>query len=183
MRWKSVIKRDVESETTATRTDRLSPADYPLGTLESRARARALVESFRLKNVIKPEEGDVFIQLDATPKDVSFYRKTAINPNHSSSKRVPGVPWFWFRFPEGFDPESVPEAEAPATMDHLSDEALRAIITIEKRKPADRHLTISAGKTDRSTQITSRRATQVEETNRLYSDWLARLPHEVSERR
>jgi hypothetical protein len=36
--------------------------------------------------------------------------------------------WFKFHFPEGFDPDSVPESTPPLTFENASDDLLRDVI-------------------------------------------------------
>lgn len=111
MRSKLVTQQDVETAAPATHGP--SPADFPVGSVESRAAARAMAMTLDSKNA--PQEGDVFIDLDATPEDVSLFRAfVAGYAPRESSKRIPGVPVFWFKFPDGFNPDSLVGEGGPA---------------------------------------------------------------------
>ena len=139
------------------------PADFPLGSVESRAAARAMVQQLA-KEV--PQEGDILLDLDASPGSVAIHRalgEPQSNTPAGGGKRIPGVPLIWNRFPEGFDPDSVPESDPPATMDDIPLDVLLYIVRLENKPPAERYVKISGGAVVKSAQIVSATPTDSQE--------------------
>lgn len=83
------------------------PADFSLGSVESRAAARALVQ----KLYDGPRAGDLLVDLTWLPisraneiyRTVSEQRKTG----DGSPQYIPGLPRIFVTWPAGFDPNSI----------------------------------------------------------------------------
>ena len=106
------------------------PGDFPLGSVESRAAARAIVDQRAQSD--GPQPGEVVVDLGflATERAVEIYRLIRSIRELRRPDRIPGQPmiWFKFTFPEGFDPDSVLENTPPLTFENASDDLLRDVI-------------------------------------------------------
>ena len=106
----------------------LKPADFPLGSVESRAAARAIVQRFTEQE--GPQPGDLFIDLTfLTPERAAeihrLYR--SLGESTGTPKQIPGLPRMWLRFPE-FHPDSVPDNVPPLTVENAPEDLLWDVI-------------------------------------------------------
>jgi hypothetical protein len=106
------------------------PADFPIGSIESRAAARAALAQFVPDG---PRPGDIVVNLTwlTIPRAKEIYRSASLGeklPEH-----VPDTPRIWINFPPGFKPESnlkaKPSTEPSRVVEYLSDDFLEAVIS------------------------------------------------------
>ena len=109
------------------------PGDFVLGSAESRAAARARVR--RLAEQDGPQPGDIFIDVDVgflTRERAAEIYRVIHSPRESREafNRTPGEPktWFKFKFPAGFDPNSLPESTPPLTLDNAPEDLLTDLL-------------------------------------------------------
>jgi hypothetical protein len=108
------------------------PGDFVLGSAESRAAARAIVQWLAEKD--GPQPGDIFIDLGflAPKRAAEVYRlihsAKASKASKGTPDRIPGEPKMWLKFPEGFDPDSLPEGAPPLTWNNAPNDLLKDLI-------------------------------------------------------
>jgi hypothetical protein len=105
------------------------PADFPLGSVESRAAARAMVH--RLAEKDGPQPGDISIDLTflTLQRAAEIYRlHCSVGESREAPGRVPGHPKMWLKFPKGFNPDSVPDSTPPLTFENAPDDLLKDVI-------------------------------------------------------
>lgn len=105
MNSKSLKSREAEPASTATPKGP-RPADFPLGSVESRAAARAIVD--KLGKQDRPQPGDVLIQLEATGWPDRHQKIIGTLDGRgrlqSKPKRIPGIHYMWLALPEDLGP-------------------------------------------------------------------------------
>lgn len=93
----------------------ISPANFPLGSVASRAAARAIVEKSVRDN--GSQKGDVLIPLEATDWPDRHREIVQVLGGRgrlkSRPKRIAGIPLMWIALPEGCGPEMLMEPPAP----------------------------------------------------------------------
>jgi hypothetical protein len=110
------------------------PADFPLGSMESRAAARAIVH--RLAEKDGPQPGDIWIDLTFLTQErateicrtLRALRENGVNRGWDSIPQEPDSPRMWFKWPEGFDPDAAFESDPPLTMDEVTDDNLHDVL-------------------------------------------------------
>jgi hypothetical protein len=143
MAYKPRKKAQGERDLTATHQGP-KPADFPVGSVESRAAARAMIH--RPDGGCLPRPGDTIVEFDATPRSVALYRALcAPSPNMARVAAPADEPTTWFAFPKGFDPDSLPESEPPMSLSDVPDEVLFSVIEAPMKPPAERYVTIRDG--------------------------------------
>ena len=119
-------QRDLDSRATPQGP---KPGDFVLGSAESRAAARVVVH--RLAEKDGPQPGDIFIDLGflGPKRAVEIYRVMCSEGESTGTlDRKPGYPKMWLKFPEGFDPNSLPESTPPLTFRNAPDDLLIDVI-------------------------------------------------------
>jgi hypothetical protein len=107
------------------------PADFPLGSIESRAAARAMVH--RLAEKDGPQPGDITINLTfLTPERareicrvLRALGEDGVNRGWDRIPPQPDSPRMWIKWPEGFDPDAAFESDPPLTMEEVTEDNLR----------------------------------------------------------
>jgi hypothetical protein len=128
MRYNSLRTKQTDTDLPAT-AQGPKPGDFVLGSAESRATARAIVQ--RLTEKDGPQPGDIFIDLGfLAPKRVAEIYRVIRSFRESSGvlDRIPGNLKMWFKFPEGFSPDSIPDSTPPLTLDNAPDDLLEDLI-------------------------------------------------------
>ena len=105
------LKSKVPVRERAATLQRPRPADFPLGSIESRAAARAIVQELTEAND-RPRDGDVVLDLSGASETRAHEIYTIIHEKRKASNceqdpipRIPGIPKFWLKFPDGFNPD------------------------------------------------------------------------------
>lgn len=92
----------------------LKPGDFALGSVESRAAARAKVEA--LQKLEGPQPYDIHLDWSRRKKTPAEARGLAAlyqaSVNGKADKRIPSIPVFWITFPPWFVP---PAENTPTT--------------------------------------------------------------------
>lgn len=103
------------------------PGDFELGSVESRAAARAIVH--RLSEKDGPQPGDIVCDFGflTVERAAEIYRLLHSEPGKTP---VPGTTttWIQFPFPKGFDPLSVPDGAPSLTLQNAPDDLLLDIL-------------------------------------------------------
>lgn len=106
------------------------PGDFALGSVESRAAARAILH--RLAENDGPQPEDIFIDLSfLTPQRVGeiWQLLRSLGPD-SERGRVPGEPKIWLKWPEGFNPKLVQESTPPLTFQNASEDLVTDVLRV-----------------------------------------------------
>jgi len=133
MASKSLKSRNLEVASTAT-SGGPKPADFPLGSMESRAAARAMVHPLSEKD--GPQPGDIQIDLTFLTQErareicrvLRALRENSVSSGWDSIPPEPDSPRMWLKFPEGFDPDAAFESDPPLTMDEVTDDNLNDLL-------------------------------------------------------
>lgn len=91
------------------------PGDFALGSVESRAAARAILHQL----TDRPQPGDIFIDLSfLTPNRVREVLELVLSHRASEGmlgrqpERIQGQPMMWLKRPEGFGLNAVPKSKS-----------------------------------------------------------------------
>lgn len=128
---KSLKNRKTEDVSNAT-SPGPKPWDFPLGTLESRAAARAMVDRMaaRMAEPDVPRPGDILIDLDFLPPDraAEVYRLLTTEDSRETPELAPGEPRTWLKPPKDVDPNTHHGSQRPLAIENASDEVLLDVI-------------------------------------------------------
>ena len=109
------------------------PGDFQIGSVESRAAARARLQAFEPD---EPRPGDVVVDLTVSlvPRAKEIFKVAAeTSPGEGAPSPQPEGK-IWFKFPEGtVPPKSAQPMSEMALLDSLSDEFLCAVISAKPK--------------------------------------------------
>lgn len=109
----------------------LKPGDFALGSVESRAAARALIHGLD-----RPQPGDIFLDLRflGPKRAMEVWRAVLSTRNPGKTfDRIPGEPRMWVRLP--FDQDSVKNLP-PLNFEDVPEDVLKDIESFRKAKDA-----------------------------------------------
>jgi hypothetical protein len=113
------------------------PGNYILGSAESRAAARAILHRPGERDL--PLPGDIFLDLGmfALKRAEEVYRALGCleeaNASRGTVDRTPSGLRMWLKFPEGFDPTSLPKAGPPLSLADVPEDVLDDVLRCFKR--------------------------------------------------
>ncbi len=130
---KSLKTKQAQPPPTATHV-RPSPADFPLGSVESRAAARAMLHQLAEKD--GPQPGDIWIDLTFLTQERATeicrvfraLKEDSVSRGWDSISPEPDSPRMWIKWPEGFDPDAASESDPPLTMDEVTEDNLHDVL-------------------------------------------------------
>jgi hypothetical protein len=130
---KSLKTKQAQPPPTATRLGP-SPADFSLGSVESRAAARAMLHQLAEKD--GPQPGDIWIDLTFLTEEratdicrvLRALRENSARMGWDSIPPEPDSPRMWIKWPEGFDPDAAFTSDPPLTMDEVTDDNLHDVL-------------------------------------------------------
>jgi hypothetical protein len=124
MRSNSLRTKQTDTNSTAT-AQGPKPGDFVLGSAESRAAARAIVQRPAEKD--GPQPGDLVIDLGfLTPERAAkVYRVTfSVEKSERTPTGILDDSEMWIKWPEGFNPASLPDSTPPLTLENIPDDLL-----------------------------------------------------------
>ena len=133
MRSNSLRTKQNKTDTPAT-VQGPKPGDFVLGSAESRAAARTIVQGLAKND--GPQPGDIWIDLTFLTPDrageicrvLQTLEEDGVSKGWDRIPPEPDSPRMWFKWPEGFDPDAAFKSDSPLTTDEVTDENLHDVL-------------------------------------------------------